>query len=175
VTGIADERITSIMGIPAVVVGLGAGLDAAGDRNLEAMERWAWRHNVIPTQRLFANHLTTDCRREGLIRPTERVAYDLSAVPALQEDETPKYQRQTAAVGGPWLTPNEARAMAGLKPLGPEFDTLYDLQGSSTPTDGDQDGEIQENEPKKAALFGAAEFAARQAARRARLAVERAL
>jgi phage portal protein BeeE len=175
VTGISEERITSVLGIPAVVVGLGAGLDAAGDRNLEAMERWAWRHNVIPTQRIFANHLTTDFRREGLIGKGERVAYDTSAVKALQEDETPKYQRQTAAVGGPWLTANEARVMIGLEPLGPEFDTLYPVQGSSTPSDGDDDGAIQENEPKKAALYGAAEFAARQAARRARLATERAL
>jgi phage portal protein BeeE len=136
---IPEERITAALGIPAVVVGLGAGLAAAGDRNLEAMESWAWRHNVIPTQRILSCHLTRDAQSEGLLRPDERVAFDNSEVAALQEDRDKQFNRLTEAVGGPWLSANEARLEIGREKID-GGDKLYPPKALPTPKPGDAAG-----------------------------------
>lgn len=133
---IPEERITAALGIPAVVVGLGAGLAAAGDRNLEAMENWAWRHNVIPTQRLIGNHLTRDAQAEGILKPNERLGWDYSEVQALQEDRDKLYGRLELAIGGPFLTPNEGRSETGHKPID-GGDKLYPPKALPTPKPGD--------------------------------------
>lgn len=143
---IPEERITSALGIPAVVVGLGAGLAAAGDRNLEAMERWAWQHNIVPTQRVLTEQLTRDFRAEGILRPGQRIAFDLSNVTALQEDRDRLAARVTSLFQGGVITRNEARMQLGLPPAH-EADTGPGEEREGEPDDEDVAPDEDDTEP----------------------------
>ncbi len=56
---IPEERVTAILGVPAIVVGLGAGLDRSTFANYSEAREAAYESNVIPTQRLMAEELHT--------------------------------------------------------------------------------------------------------------------
>jgi HK97 family phage portal protein len=119
VLDISEERVSAALGIPAIIVGFGSGLEQATLNNANAMEGWAWNHNVIPTNTAIDNGLT-----EGLMsdvpgaREGDRFAHDYSKVNALQEDQTAKSQRLSVSVAGKaWRTVNEVRALDGLPPL----------------------------------------------------------
>lgn len=133
IRAIPEERITAALGIPAIVVGMGAGLERSTFANSDAAERWAWRHNIVPTQRLLAAQLSRDMgppdpgtnpNGEGMLAEGQRVAFDNSNVEAMSEDEAQVYAMLTEAVGGPWLSPNEARSRQNLPPMDGK-DELY--------------------------------------------------
>lgn len=140
---VPEERITAALGIPAIVLGLGAGLEKATLNNAEAMERWAWRHNVLPMMRGIDRQLTRQLMPEVLgSNVGERLGRDLSEVAAMQEDLTDIYARQTAAVGGPWLSPNDARRRVSLMEWGPEFDVPYPPKSAGGPGSAGQPQEM---------------------------------
>jgi HK97 family phage portal protein len=121
---IPEERVTAIFGLPAIVVGLGAGLDRSTFANFEEARQAAYESNVIPTQRLFAAELQTQLLPLVGDKDTEVVDFDLGDVRVLQPDLTTMFERLDRAVQGGWLTVNEARQEAGFAAL-PEGDVLY--------------------------------------------------
>ena len=85
---IPEERITGILGVPAAVAGMGAGLDSTKvGATLKELERQAWRNGVIPIQTLIAKQLTNQLL-PAFESNQERfwVTFDRSRVPELQED-----------------------------------------------------------------------------------------
>jgi HK97 family phage portal protein len=179
---LVTPRICAALGLDPMVLGLPS--ETKTYSNYQEAREAAYESCIIPTHAWLDRQLSKDLRKEGWLGPEESIGRDYSNVRVLQPDLDKQYQRITAAVGTSWLTVNEAREEIGRDSI-PGGDVLQPKEGSTTPTDGDQDGAIQEGEPGStatepakahpAALFGAAEFAARQAARRARLATERAL
>lgn len=140
VRDIPEERITSALGIPAVVVGLGTGLEQSNNRaSSEEADSWAWRNCLIPTQRILAGQLTRDLREvEHLLGPTERFWFDLGDVGSLQQDEDKLHGRARENYQKGLMTRNEARSMIGLPPVEGEPDS-----GQSALPDGLDD----EDEP----------------------------
>ena len=118
---IPEERVAAVLGIPAVVAGLGAGLDRATYSNLKESREAAYESNIIPTQRLLAAELQTQLLPDFGDTTGLRVEFDLSAVRVLQEDQNALWQRMDLAVRGGWVTVAEARAAVGL-PAGPEHE-----------------------------------------------------
>jgi len=114
---IPEERITAQLGIPAVVVGLGAGLDRSTFANMKEAREAAYESYIIPTQRLIGadlgNQLLRDFERnvDGF-----RVGFDLRNVRVLQEDENAKWTRVTAAFGGGLIMRSRAKEMIGEQP-----------------------------------------------------------
>jgi HK97 family phage portal protein len=144
---IPEERVTAIFGLPAVVVGLGAGLDRSTFANFAEARQAAYESNVIPTQRLFAAELQTQLLPLVGNPEVERVDFDLGDVRVLQPDLDLLFERLDRAVRGGWMMPNEARSEVGLDPV-PDGDVLY-VPTTVTPTDP---SELIPPEPEPAPL-----------------------
>lgn len=112
---IAAARICAGFGVDPMVIGLPS--EQRTYANYSEANRAAWDHNVLPAQCRMSATLNRDLLWADY-DPTARLScgFDTRNVPALQEDTDGLYTRLTAAVGGPWLTPNEAREQAGLQP-----------------------------------------------------------
>lgn len=111
---IPEERISAVLGVPAIVAGLGAGLDRSTFANYEEAREAAYESNIIPTQRLTAAVI----KRQLLSEYEDdlsmwRVAYDLSQVRVLQEDENRLVERVNMMVHGGYLKIVDAQRMTG--------------------------------------------------------------
>lgn len=114
---IPEERISAIFGTPAVVVGLGAGLDRSTFANFAEAREAAYESNIIPTQRLMAAELRTQLLPDFGDAGSLVLDFDLSQVRVLQPDEDKLYTRVGGAVTHGLLTVNEGRRMLGREPL----------------------------------------------------------
>ena len=135
---IPEERVTAVYGIPAVVVGLGAGLDRSTFANFAEAREAAYESNLIPCQRLIAAELRTQLLPHFGNVETLKIDFDLSKVRVLQDDQNALHARSLADLNGGLATLNEAREAVGLEPLpGKAGDVLY-IPGTVTPTDPDE-------------------------------------
>jgi len=105
-----EERISGVLGVPAIVAGLGAGLARSTFANMQEAREMAYESNIIPTQRVFGSvtkrQLLSDFEDDV---DTWQVAYDLSEVRVLQEDENKKADRVSAMVSGGFITVADAQ------------------------------------------------------------------
>lgn len=100
---VAEERVCACLGVPAAVVGFGAGLQATKvGATMEEMRKLAWNNGVLPFARMLADELQRSLLGEfgnaaGLV-----VSWDTSEVLALQEDEDKRTDRwgKKLATGG---------------------------------------------------------------------------
>jgi HK97 family phage portal protein len=115
-----EERVSAVLGIPAIVAGLGAGLDRSTMSNFKEAREMAYESNIIPTQRIFTEVIFDQLLGEFEPNTEDfKVDFDLSDVRVLQDDETVKVQRVDIAVRGGWMKRSEARAALNL-PVNPE-------------------------------------------------------
>jgi HK97 family phage portal protein len=111
----AEERITAVLGIPAIVAGLGAGLDRSTFANFSEAREAAYETTLIPVQSLAAEDAEVQLLPD--FEPNVEdwtLAYDYSEVRVLQEDLNKKYIRLGAGVRDGWITPATAQREAGL-------------------------------------------------------------
>lgn len=82
-----EERVSAVLGTPAIVVGLGAGLDRSTFANFSEAREAAYESNIIPLHGLVADDIHTQLLGdfEDDIDLFE-VAHDYSKVRVLQED-----------------------------------------------------------------------------------------
>ncbi len=113
---IPEERVTAVLGIPAIVAGLGAGLDRSTFTNMAEAREAAYEAGIIPMQRIMAEEirfqLLTDFEQDVFVW---RFGFDLSKVRVLQEDVYRQAQRLDLGVRGGWATVADARRAMGLK------------------------------------------------------------
>lgn len=138
---VPEERISAAFGIPAVILGLGAGLAQSNTKAGQADAReQAYESCIIPTLIYLARTLTRDLLSEFADVKQYRVWFDLSGVRCLQADEVALYNRLEKAAGGPFITPNEARKAAGFVPIA-GADKLREGKSSTDKSDGSTDNE----------------------------------
>lgn len=112
---VPEERVSAVLGVPAVVAGLGAGLDRSTFTNMAEAREMAYESNIIPTQRLLAEDLHYQLLPDFEADPLEwEVGFDLSKVRVLAEDEQRKAQRWTQMIGGGLATVAEGRRACDL-------------------------------------------------------------
>lgn len=112
---VPEERVSAVLGVPAVVAGLGAGLDRSTFTNMAEAREMAYESNIIPTQRLLAEDLHYQLLPDFESDPEGwEVGFDLSKVRVLQEDEQRKAQRWTQMIGGGLATIAEGRRACDL-------------------------------------------------------------
>ncbi|MDE2103764.1 MAG: phage portal protein, partial [Patescibacteria group bacterium] len=133
---IPEERITALIGIPAVVVGLGAGLDASSDKhNMEMAQRQAWHNCLIPLQRIIGDQIAAQTCADLLhAKPeTDRLVWDRSAIPALKEDES----NRRAMLRADWLAGGLRRSeyRAGIGSAIVEDSEMGTKSADETPSD----------------------------------------
>lgn len=113
----AEERISGVMGIPALLAGLGAGLQRSIQDNGRQLREYFTETKLVPEWRADGRKLTAALREDFTRDPRIHIGYDLTDVRALQEDEDAKYRRLSTATRKPFITRNEARADVGLDPI----------------------------------------------------------
>lgn len=82
-----EERICSVLGVPAMAVGLGAGLDRSTFTNYRQALRAGMENGVLPLSRLIAEAVTRQLLRQIDFDPfgQYRFVFDASKVAVLQE------------------------------------------------------------------------------------------
>jgi HK97 family phage portal protein len=121
---IPEERVSAVLGVPAIVAGLGAGLDRSTFANFAEAREAGWEENIIPTQRLLAAELEAQLfddfvdDLEGYL-----IDFDTSDVRVLQEDENERWARYGKAASDGLIPISDFRRGVGL----PVDDELHDV------------------------------------------------
>lgn len=109
-----EERVTALLGVPAILAQLGAGLDRSTLNNVKEAGEMLTERTLVPgwrhLEKQLANQLDEFDFGRGL-----RPRFDLTEVKALQEDTDRLYQRLSTAVQGGWLTVADARRAVGME------------------------------------------------------------
>jgi hypothetical protein len=144
---IPEERVSACLGIPAIVAGLGAGLDRSTYSNMREAREMAYESNIIPTQRLFAGTIRRQLLRHFADESRYKVDFDNTQVRELQQDENDLYARLDRGFRGGWLSLAEVRkatawevdpAMEGLylQPPNTSYITLDEMTAPPAPPPG---------------------------------------
>ena len=113
---IPEERVSAVLGVPAVLAGLGAGLDSATYSNTKELKEFFTESKMVPMWNMVAQEVT-----HQLLRPefggndNEYCEFDVDNVRALAVDKDNLYKRMNTAVQGGWVTIGEARKVVGLE------------------------------------------------------------
>lgn len=115
---IPEERISAVLGVPAIVAGLGAGLARSTFANYKEAREAAYENGIIPRQRLIALQLDVQLLPDfaPFVKGSTQAhwtGFDLSNVRALQDDQDALFKRLTVAYQGGWILRSEARKKAG--------------------------------------------------------------
>jgi HK97 family phage portal protein len=123
---VPEERISAIFGTPAVVVGLGAGLDRSTFANFAEAREAAYESNVIPTQQSMASELQTQLLPDFGDPTRLRIDFDLSQVRVLQDDQNDLWKRVGEALSAGRISLGRYWELLGLEPeAGVDGDTWY--------------------------------------------------
>jgi HK97 family phage portal protein len=139
---IPEERIAAVLRVPAIIAGLGAGLDRSTYSNYrEAREMFA-EMTILPLYSFDAATLNKQLKGDFTNDPRLVVMFDTNDLRAFQEDEDAKWKRLDTAVKTGWVRPNEARTDVGLPP---DMDDEAPLRSQPLPA-APQDAEGEEDD-----------------------------
>lgn len=136
---IPEERVSAVLGVPAIVAGLGAGLDRSTYANMAEAREMAWESGLIPIQRLIADDLTSQLLPEFDDDPLAEVFFDYSDVRVLQADATDLARRWRELVAGSIAKRSEARAALELPVEDSDDVYLMPMNLIEVGADGDTD------------------------------------
>lgn len=108
-----EERISAVLGVPAVVAGLGAGLDRSTFANMQEAREMAVEANILPTQQLFCAELNSQLLYEFEESDNYRTYFDNSAMRELQQDLNALHERARNDYQMGIIKRSEAREMTG--------------------------------------------------------------
>tara|TARA_R110000824_G_scaffold6321_1_gene29258 strand:+ start:2212 stop:4266 length:2055 start_codon:yes stop_codon:yes gene_type:complete len=112
---IPEERVTAVFGLPAIVAGLGAGLDRSTFANFAEAREAAVESLMVPLWRLMSAELRRQLLPEFETSPNGwKVNFDTSDVRVLQEDETRRSERIVSEVKGGIRKVNDAQRTLGI-------------------------------------------------------------
>lgn len=114
---IAEERVCAALGVPAAVVGFGAGLQQTKvGATMRELRQSAWHNCVIPQQKSIAKQLTRQIMPDFATQVRRfRVRFDRSMVSAFQEEETERAERLGLLVEKGILRVDKAQELAGVE------------------------------------------------------------
>lgn len=147
VRGIPEFRVSSVIGVPAVVAGLGASWTNSTYANMAEAKATAWEENILPTQDIITATMDVQLLPDFTDDPAEICDFDTRNVPALAEDQDALYKRVTEAYNGGWMLRMTALQQAGL-PFDEARDNVYRtdlpliserLEEQETAPEGDED------------------------------------
>ena len=119
---IPEERVSAVLGVPAILAGLGAGLNSATYNNTKELKEFFTEQKLVPMWRTVANELTHQLLIPDFKDANQMCDYDIQSVRALQTDVDNLYKRVNMGVSGGWITIGEARQVVGL-----DVDATHDV------------------------------------------------
>lgn len=111
-----EERITAVFGIPAIVAGMGSGLERSTFSNMKEAREAATEEFLIPMWTQMADAFTSELLPEFDKTGAQRFWYDTSDVRTLSEDADAIASRSEKLFGSNIINRAEARTMVGQKP-----------------------------------------------------------
>lgn len=112
-----EERLTASVGVPAVVVGLGAGLKHSTFANFSEAREAAYESCMIPMQADVAETLSHQLLPEFHNPENYVVYFDISKVRVLQPDINAQHVRVRGDVLAGIISVNQGRKQLGYEPL----------------------------------------------------------
>ena len=105
-----EERISAVLGVPAILAGLGAGLQNATYSNVKELREFFTEQKLIPMWKSVANDFTNQLLLTDFeSNPAYCMEFDLSDVRALSTDEDAAMLRAVQGFNAGFMTVNEAR------------------------------------------------------------------
>ena len=146
---VPEERVAALLGLPAGVVGLGAGLDRNTFNNYAEARKAAFENNIAPTQKLMAEAMDRQLLPdfEDVASGETYVGWDYRRVRVLQEDENSKAERVALLFEKDLVKRGEGRREMGFQSK-PEDDLYF------SEIDTKNKVEIAKNTPKPVAAGG---------------------
>lgn len=146
---ISEERVCAALGVPAAVVGFGAGLQQTKvGATMTELRRLAWHHGVAPVWRRILDAVEMSLG-PSVLRDGERLELDTSGVMALREDQDDIAQRVQRLVAAGIMTRADARRALGLPTE--DADEVFLLPATVIPLPRGEAGLPQEVAPPAAA------------------------
>lgn len=128
-----EERITALWGVPAVVVGLGAGLDRSTFANFAEAREAAYEGVIMPNQRLIAEELASQLLPFYESDPTKfNVFFNNTKVRALQADQGLIHTMARDDFKAGIITLDESRELTGFDPLPNSLGKIFAVPMSVT-------------------------------------------
>jgi HK97 family phage portal protein len=125
-----EERITAALGLNAMVLGLGAGLERSTYSNYEAAQQAAWEDGMIPTLRVIADTLTISLLPD-FGESDAYVAYNFDDVRALADDYDAMSIRAERLFKANVIDRAQAKRMVGIEPVPADEGVMFGA--SATP------------------------------------------
>lgn len=113
---VPEERISAVLGVPAIVAGLGAGLDRSTFANFGEAREMFTETKLLPLWKSLAADLTLQLVPDFSTDRNTLLAFDTSEVRALADDQDELASRLKTLVEAGIITDDEARAELGLGP-----------------------------------------------------------
>ena len=136
---INEERISAVLGVPAILAGLGAGLERATYSNAKELREFFTEQKLIPMWNHFANEFTKQLLLEDFeTNPAYCFKYDLSNVRALSQDEDATMARIVQGYNAGFITVNEARQANQLPALDNGDYFVRNMTVAEVPVDGSE-------------------------------------
>jgi HK97 family phage portal protein len=114
---VPEERISAVLGVPAIVAGLGAGLDRSTYANVREAREMFTEQKLIPLWRSMAAEITLQLVPDFASDTSTLVDFDTSEVRALADDQSAQAERLKLLVETGILTIDEARAELGYEAM----------------------------------------------------------
>ena len=113
---VPEERIAAVLGVPAIVAGLGAGLDRSTYSNFAEAREAFTEMKLVPFWRAIGETITHALAADFTSDRFTIVDFDISDVRALSDDQNALATRLQVYVSAGILDVNEARAEIGRAP-----------------------------------------------------------
>jgi HK97 family phage portal protein len=113
---VPEERISAVLGVPAIVAGLGCGLDRSTFSNVREAREMFTEAKLIPLWRLIAGEITLQLVPDFTSDSSTIVEFDTSEVRALADDQNAEALRLKTLVEAGIISTDEARAEIGYEP-----------------------------------------------------------
>ncbi|QDP60622.1 MAG: putative portal protein [Prokaryotic dsDNA virus sp.] len=143
---VPEERISAVLGVPAILAGLGSGLAHATYSNAETLREFFTENKLIPLWKQVGEEITQQLLLKDYAEENQELSayYDFSNVRALQQDMDELYNRLNIGVQGGWITVAEAREQVGLPTNEKQDVYLLDMNKLVTPANLTQEVQDQE-------------------------------
>jgi len=136
---INEERISAVLGVPAILAGLGSGLERATYSNAKELREFFTEQKLIPMWNHFANEFTKQLLLQDFEDNTDYCfKYDISDVRALSQDEDATMQRIVTGFNAGFVTVNEARQANQLPALDNGDYFVRGMTIAEVPVDGSE-------------------------------------
>ena len=116
---VPEERISAVLGVPAIVAGLGAGLDRSTFSNVREAREMFTEAKLIPLWRHIAGEITLQLVPDFTSDAAIVVDFDTDEVRALADDQNAEAARLKILVEAGIISTDEARAEIGYEPAAP--------------------------------------------------------